>query len=298
MSAEAAVFATRYVAAVGVGVLLYDHLLTLAEEIDLMWLNPAAGLGYRIIFFVDRYLTEAVSLYTAYSKSFLVGLSLILTHVPSDHCQKFFWILALTTTIFTTLSNFVLAIRVYTLWDGRRAIKWLLICSFGAALPVSLVFTIFSAQELQSSVAYNPLIRMCVVLEKPSALPVVLGVWVAFDFFIIILTIYNALEKPHQTQAEIMTTLQHDGAKMFLVSETTSSLSLQKFKQSLSAYYAILRLANLIVAIVGDAAYCLATFTILWAMCSVVTSRMQLRVERLRFTRFGGDLLPTNFLHM
>ncbi|KAJ7085864.1 hypothetical protein C8R43DRAFT_1142487 [Mycena crocata] len=258
MSAEASVFATRYVSAVGVTVLLYDHCLTAGEEFDSIWRNPAAGLGYRAIFLVNRYLTEVVSF-----------------------CRTFLWILALTTTVFTTLSNFILAMRVYTLWDHRPAIKWLLLATFGAALPILMVFSIFSAREIQSFVPYNPILRMCIVTEKPWALPFVLGVWVVFDFSIVILTVCNALQRPHQTQADVMTTLQHDGAKMFI-----------------SLLCKFLRIGNLIVAIAGDATYCFVTFTVLWAMCSVVTSRMQLRVERLRFTRFGGDLLPINFLHM
>ncbi|KAJ7141504.1 hypothetical protein C8R44DRAFT_932190, partial [Mycena epipterygia] len=272
--------------------LLYDHVLTLGEEITLIWLNPAAGLGYRIIFIVDRYLTEAVSLYAAYSKSPFFFLCYILT--PCFYCRTFLWVLAITTTIFTSLSNFVLAMRVYTLWDHRRAIKWLLMCTFGAALPASLVFSILSAQEIQSFAAYNPFIRTCVITEKPWALPFVLAIWVFFDFFIILLTLYNAMERPHRNQAEVMTSMQHDGAKMFVV------ISITRFEATHADICAqsVLRLVNLTVAIVGDATYCFVTFTLLWAMLSVVTSRMQLRVERLRFTRFGGDLLPLNFMQL
>jgi hypothetical protein len=57
---------------VGLTVLLFDHILTFREEIDLIWLNPAAGLGYRTIFIFNRYVTEAVSIYAAYSKPFIL----------------------------------------------------------------------------------------------------------------------------------------------------------------------------------------------------------------------------------
>jgi hypothetical protein len=88
MSAEASIFATRYVSgrlnnsepalavglywmvAIGVTVLLYDHVLTAGEELSLIWFSPAAGLGYRLMFIVNRYLTEAISLYAAYSELF------------------------------------------------------------------------------------------------------------------------------------------------------------------------------------------------------------------------------------
>ncbi|KAF7361631.1 hypothetical protein MVEN_00506400 [Mycena venus] len=158
--------------------------------------------------------------------------------------------------------------RIYTLWDHRKRIKWFLVCTFGAALPTSMVFSVFSAMQIQTLAAYSPFIHMCMVTEKPWALPVVLGVWVVFDFSLIILAFFNALEQPHQRQADVMVTLKHDGAKMF-------------------GCLFVLRLGNLIAAIVADAAYCFVTFTLLWAMCSIVTSRLQLRVERLRFSRFG-----------
>ncbi|KAJ7045828.1 hypothetical protein C8F04DRAFT_1249202 [Mycena alexandri] len=194
MSAEAAVLATRYVSAVGITALLYDHVLTSGDELWLIWLNPAAGVKYRAIFVFNRYVTEGVSLYAAYTFAF-----------------------------------------------------------------------------------YDLLIHMCGVTQKPWALPVVLGVWVSFDFLVIILAVCNALEMPHHTDAEVMASLQQDGARMFVC-------------------LLALRLANFIVALVADPAYCFVTFTVLWAMCSIVTSRLQLRVERLRITRwrFGG--LPMNFI--
>lgn len=73
--------------------------------------------------------------------------------------------------------------------------------------------------NLDIPAVYNPFIRICAITQKPWALPFVLTIWVFFDFFIILLTLYNAMERPHRNQAEVMTSLQHDGAKMFVVSD-------------------------------------------------------------------------------
>jgi hypothetical protein len=110
---------------------------------------------------------------------------------------------------------------------------------------------------------------MCAITQKPSALPIVLGIWVIFDLFIVILTVYNALEQPRRNQVEVMTTLQHDGAKMFAVSvHHRRRLYLTKPSSVpfmhvdfilLEVTYAylqlVLRLGNLIVAIVGDVCF-------------------------------------------
>jgi hypothetical protein len=39
----------------------------------------------------------------------------------------------------------------------------------------------------------------------------------SFDLFIIIMAIFNALDRPYQRQADVMTSLQNDGARMFVV---------------------------------------------------------------------------------
>ncbi|KAJ7187949.1 hypothetical protein C8R46DRAFT_1241434 [Mycena filopes] len=264
MSIEAAVFATRYVSAVGVTALLYDHVLTSGDELWLIWLNPAAGLDHRAIFIFNRYVTAAVSIYAAYMLS---GGSFNVTD------EVFLWVLAVTTTLFTSLSNFVLAMRVYILWDRRERIKWVLLYTFGAALAISLVFSVITVLQIQGSAVYNVLIHMCGVTQKPWALAVVLGVWVLFDFLIIVLAVCNALEVPHHTQTDVVIALEHDGARMFLG-------------------LLLLRIANFVVAILAHPTYCFVTFTVLWAMCSIVTSRLQLGVERLRFTRPA----PVHFL--
>ncbi|KAJ7747239.1 hypothetical protein B0H16DRAFT_1851222 [Mycena metata] len=289
MSAEGAIFATRYVSAVGVTTLLYDHVLTSGDEFSLIWLNPAAGVKYRAIFVFNRYVTEAVSLYAAYmlsggSFNVTTELSKISLGTRGGYLPFYFFIKLSVTTpfrvfLFTdSVLKVILAMRVYTLWDYRDKIKWFLLGTFGAAFTISLAFSIVTVLQVQSSSAfYDLVIRMCGITQKPWALSVVLGVWVLFDFLVIILAVANALEIPHHTDAEVMASLQQDGARMFLC-------------------LLALRLGNFIVLLVADPAYCFVTFTVLWAMCSIVSSRLQLRVERLRFTRsrFGG--LSTHFI--
>jgi hypothetical protein len=88
------------------------------------------------------------------------------------------------------------------------------------------------------------------------------------DLFIIVMTIFSALERPYQKQADVVTTLQKDGAKMFLVSfqfRTYVRVDAQAILQCLfgelhgcclDARYSpislVLRTINLIMSIVGD----------------------------------------------
>ncbi|KAJ7917188.1 hypothetical protein B0H13DRAFT_2657922, partial [Mycena leptocephala] len=230
MSLEASVFATRYVSAIGVAALLYDHVLTLDDEIQCIWLNPATGVGNRLSFLVNRYLTECVVLAVAYAFSGnSEGLTTrvrysVLLPTYSDFCQIFIWMFAICSTIFVAVSHFIIIARVYTLWDRRPVIKWILSGSFGVAITVSMAFCILAAHQVQPFLTYNEFIHMCTFSQKPRALPFMLGTLTVFDLFIIVMTIINAFHKPYQNQAEVMTSLQRDGARMFVIKGVSSTV--------------------------------------------------------------------------
>ncbi|KAF7360507.1 hypothetical protein MVEN_00781500 [Mycena venus] len=274
MSLASSVLANRYLSAVGAVVLVYDHLWTLAEEIRLIWLNSETGVGNRIGFIVNRYITEILALYVVFGKSPRVAsCGTLIAHLYSTQWRK----LQLTrkATIFTAISHCIVTARVYTLWDRRPLIKWILMSSFAVGISLSFVFALLTADQAQ--LESN---GMCAFVNKPWALPYSLGALTGLDFFIIIMTLFNALDRPRQKQAEIITNLQKDGAKFFVG-------------------LFCLRLLNLLMSIFGDATFCFVTVTIVWSMCSIVTTHVQLRFEDLRFIHHaatvGGEVELLNY---
>ncbi|KAJ7278800.1 hypothetical protein C8J57DRAFT_1573568 [Mycena rebaudengoi] len=284
---EASIFATRYISAIGISALFYDHALTIGDEIHLIWRNAAAGIGNRIGFIINRYISEAMTIYVAYMLSGgshglddeLSGLHLDICGGLNNICGCFPLVASWVTYIPVVIMS-----RLYTLWDHRERIKWILMSAFGIAISLSMAFSILAAHQVQPFLKYNPFIHMCVFAKKPWALPFMLGSLTVFDFFIIVMTVVNALDRPHQTQAEVMTSIQHDGARMFIYYPNLCPvplLTILNISEQL-----VLRLIALIMAIVGDPSDCFVTLSIVWAMCSVVNSRLQLRVEGLRFISF------------
>ncbi|KAJ7489651.1 hypothetical protein B0H11DRAFT_2191778, partial [Mycena galericulata] len=257
---EASVLATRYVSSVSLAILVYDHALTFRGEVTAIWMNTGTGVGNRIGFMVNRYLTTAMVAYVSYMLS---GLS---SGVTTRACRVFIWLFAIASTVFVAISHFIIMARVYTLWDRRILIKWILIVSFSVAISISMAFSILAVHQVQPFLEYTIFLHMCSFTQKPWALSFMLGALTVFDFFIIILTIFNALDRPHQKQAEVMTALQVDGALMF-------------------TGIFVLRFISLMMAIFGDPTNCFVTLSLVWAMCSIVNSRIQLRVEGLRFIR-------------
>ncbi|KAJ7453617.1 hypothetical protein B0H11DRAFT_270875 [Mycena galericulata] len=254
MSIAAPVFAARYISAICVAAILYDHALTLRGEICHIWLNSAAGIGNRIGFLVNRYMSESIIIYVAYMDSGESrGITDQLQCIRLDIHHRLH-------SIRSGIPLFIIVVRIYTLWDRRQQIKWILGIAFGVAISISFSFSVLSAQQIQSFVEYNTGIHMSFFQQQPQT---------GFDLFIIIMTVINALDRPYQKQAEVMTSLQHDGARMFVC-------------------LFLLRLTSLIMSIVGDSKYFYVTLIIGWAMCSIVNSRIQLRIEGLRFIRFTG----------
>ncbi|KAJ7457992.1 hypothetical protein B0H11DRAFT_2319638 [Mycena galericulata] len=230
MSIAAPVFAARYISAICVAAILYDHALTLRGEICHIWLNSAAGIGNRIGFLVNRYMSESIIIYVAYMDS---GES---RGITDQHNLELQCIRLDIHHRLHSIRSVIIVVRIYTLWDRRQQIKWILGIAFGVAISISFSFSVLSAQQIQSFVEYNTGIHMCVFLKKPWALKFALAALTGFDLFIIIMTVINALDRPYQKQAEVMTSLQHDGARMFVC-------------------LFLLRLTSLIMSIVGDSKY-------------------------------------------
>ncbi|KAK7059983.1 hypothetical protein R3P38DRAFT_2838845 [Favolaschia claudopus] len=268
----APIFATRYISAICVSALFYDHLLTLEREILLVWLNSLAGMWNRFGFIVNRYLTEAVAIYVGYLYS---GVGQGITNEIS--CQASVWIFTICNSLFIAVSYFLIMWRVYTLWDRRPFIKWILLGVFFVSMIIAVVFGILCAIQMQASVSSNPVIRMCTLTQKPWGLKYTLAALTGFDLFIIVMSIINALDKPHKRQADVMTSLQHDGARMFV-------------RRLMASFPVVLRLISLIIAIVGNETNFFGAILISWSMCSIASSRIQLRVESLRFYRLTTPL--------
>ncbi|KAJ7760058.1 hypothetical protein DFH07DRAFT_1023079 [Mycena maculata] len=256
MSFAASVLANRYVSVSGVAALLYDHALTFEDEVRLVWLNPASTIAYRLGYIVNRYVTEALAIYVvyvlsggAYSEDEAPNLALSDIHLDS---------------VFICIGMHVELTLLYSLWDHRQAIKWILGGGTAIAISICLAFMVVTANDAQVISG-----ALCAIAKKPWALPYAFGALTILDLFVIAMSVLNALDRPYQRQADIMKNLQRDGAVMFL-------------------FLFFLRVLNLVLSIVGNATYCFVTATLVWSMCCIVTSRIQLRVEALRFIRFTG----------
>ncbi|KAJ7218464.1 hypothetical protein GGX14DRAFT_437131 [Mycena pura] len=259
-SMEGSILALRFMSAVAVSALFCDHVLTLGDEIELIWYNRLAKPGNRVAFILNRYLTEIMVCYVAYVMS---GAS---ENMGIQGCHIFMWLFTVCSILFVGGSHAVLMGQLYILWDRRTTMKWIISGSFVIAMLVATLFFVLSAIGVQASTAYSTQIHMCVFTKKPWAMDFSLGVLTFFDLFIILMTVANGFHRPYKTESDVLLALLRDGAAMFVA-------------------LFVLRCVNLLMGLFGNPSNTFVTMIFIWSMCSVVSSRIQLRVEALNIDR-------------
>uniref|UniRef100_A0A0W0FVQ9 DUF6533 domain-containing protein n=1 Tax=Moniliophthora roreri TaxID=221103 RepID=A0A0W0FVQ9_MONRR len=238
-------FLARYVAAVSLVAFAYDHLLTLDREIQHIWGNRNRGIIPKVVWIMNRYLTEAIIIYMAYvdlqrlwtlsrmlsPRSPLTFQFLIDTVIV--RCKRLIWVLAISGTVFVSTTHFIAVLRLFNLWDRQKKIANVLISGFMISLLTSAALTIYKTLQSQDALFFFPPIQTCVLSTTPKNLAPFLAIWLGFDIFLIIVAFYNALDRPHRTHVEVIDVILRDGALLLI------------------AVFAI-RLIPLVLSIVGD----------------------------------------------
>ncbi|KAJ7437586.1 hypothetical protein B0H11DRAFT_1935879 [Mycena galericulata] len=160
----------RYFSAVAFIALVFDHIITLDQEIITIWTNPNVRWHSKAAFLINRYLTEAIIAYVVYRTSLSTSPKTI------------------------------------------TAMLGVLVRSYGNFHSPS-----YSAQSF-------------------------------FDFALMTLVLFNAMDRPRLTHVEMISGLQKDGAGFFLVSFSRSSCP-SKIDVISERDLSALRLIDLIISI-------------------------------------------------
>ncbi|KAF8976864.1 hypothetical protein BDQ17DRAFT_1267057, partial [Cyathus striatus] len=127
--------------ATAASVLVWDHILTIEREVRYIWFNKGIRLRSQLLFAMNRYATTVMILYMAYV---------------------------------------IIILRIYTLWDKRRKVAYILVGAFFTAISITTAFTSL------------------------------------FDLFIVVMVTFNVLDRPRTFQVKVLHELQRDGFRMFL----------------------------------------------------------------------------------
>ncbi|KAF8993418.1 hypothetical protein BDQ17DRAFT_1546046 [Cyathus striatus] len=269
--------ASRYLTGGALAVLLWDHLTTLDREVQLIW-NSRGRSRWMLkgAFAFNRYVNEGFLLFIAYVSSGIQTPSLDLYASVHQELLSYFMFVAFCGTIAAEISQFVFVLRVYALTDQRRSIFYWLTGGFVIAVSFSQVFAVLTMVKLKDEFLFViPGFNACIAFQKPKYLVAVLAPMCAFDIFIIILTIYNALDRPHRNNAELINNLFKDGAKFFLANTA-------------------IHLVDLFTAIFCTPDKILLLLFTFWALGSVLISRLHFKMEKFTNLKYNSLVYPTD----
>ncbi|KAK0243440.1 hypothetical protein EDD85DRAFT_815071 [Armillaria nabsnona] len=262
-TSPAAFLAVRYSPTAAACLMIWDHLLTLDQEIDAIWIPRNKGYLPKLIYVLNRYLAEGVLLYTAYVWG---GYSHSLTDAVSSgvlliHCTRVLWLFTVSSTVMVGLLQFIIAMRVYKSWDNQKRAGCVLLVAFSACISAAIVLTVITVIIFLMSkrlITVPHLGNVCFVRGMPRTVPALLATLLAFDVLIVLMVLYRALEKPRRTHIEAINSFHRDGARLYLV---------------------LLWLLLLIVSIISENEINLSAS---WALNTNIGCRVHLRVEGLK----------------
>ncbi|KIK59989.1 hypothetical protein GYMLUDRAFT_85547 [Collybiopsis luxurians FD-317 M1] len=256
----------RYLTGVALVLIIYNHLLTLNEEIETIW---TTGRNYlqKLTFALNRYGVETIVIYSAY----VYGGSA--TRLDDNVCHLFNWIFAVAGMGITVITQSFITLRVYRAWDKRRGTSIALLVVFVIFIAASIPNAVLSILEIQQATHFFPEISACAILTIPPFFPVTLGIFLLLDLVIVTLAIFYALERPYRTNVDVLDSLHRDGAKLFIALRNQAICSL--------------RLISLVISVVGEPSDCYGVLCLVWTLMSIINSHFQMRVEGLKNYNFG-----------
>ncbi|KAH9920290.1 uncharacterized protein B0H18DRAFT_1106289 [Fomitopsis serialis] len=281
------VLATRYLSGAAITCSLYDHALCIGAEIRVFWQQKRSFLPILVV--LSTYLMEASTIVIAYTTvgapQFLVSPQLLaiygrllepsrelkssekspcrlamLNGADNPRCEALIIVIGVSTTMVAGCQELVLFLRVHTIWDNRKEVKYALLFGFVVCYGVSIAFALVTMLDLAGKLQYNGQLKSCTLPEKPKYMPGVWGAMIAYDIYVFALIVLNALNQPRKRNIEILDNLRRDGLMV------------------LTAIF-FLRISKLSVSIVGNASETFLLPVISWAFETRMMYRLFLKVR-------------------
>ncbi|KAI0042704.1 hypothetical protein FA95DRAFT_1564034 [Auriscalpium vulgare] len=246
--------ASAYLSVAGFVVLLYDFLLTFADEVEYIW--KARTTLPKILFLINRYVVPAMLLGSTYAFS---GIGH--PHLTDQSCRALSGMGLYVGILSMANGNFIVLLRLWVLWERRvRLVAWTL---YLFVLTVLSTFGIMTWVVLQmaDNLFYSPVLNAC-ILEKRLHTTALWIPGVLFEVMIFVTTWYNALNRPRVGNEQLRYALYRDGIFYFLI-------------------LMFLRISNLVLAITAPLSATLIGLFFIWSATTVTVSRLVLNLRRV-----------------
>jgi len=245
--------ACKYTAAAGLAFLLYDHIISFSDEVELVW--KAKWTFAKAIFLLLRYAVPCAFIVHNYQ---LAGLNLV--QKPNSFCQVWFNIMVCLGMMTVAIGNFLVLLRLWLLRNRNRRFIFFTLILFVIANLASIACVVIVLVNVNSSMMYDPGLRMCVMAHR-GLIGLLFAPAVIFDGIALVATLWNALGRPRCQQMSLMQYLRQDGFIFVLL-------------------LFLMRAINFFTSLFGPLHIIFLTIYIIWATTTVTVSWLVLDLRR------------------
>ncbi|KAJ7142928.1 hypothetical protein C8R44DRAFT_761407 [Mycena epipterygia] len=249
---------TRYVGAAGFMILVYDHLLTLDDEVKYIWSAPSTLAKW--LFLILRYMVPIFV-----SAQMIADSGVAPVTISDTVCKGWIVFQTYAGVLSISISNFLVLMRIWTtLPRGHRIITWSLVLFFIVQLANFIVTTWLTVYNIPL-INFQPMAGLCGFTAKPNTV----GLWVpglGFEIIVFVTVCWNALERPRALQSP----------------DADPAVSRLLFRDGV-AYFIILfglRLTNVVFAIVTPTSLVFVAIYFTWSCTTLTTSRLIINSRR------------------
>ncbi|KAI0373499.1 hypothetical protein BV20DRAFT_740331 [Pilatotrama ljubarskyi] len=242
--------AARYMSAVGLIVLLYDHCLTLADEVAYIWPAPATFAKYT--FLLNRYAVLGTLLAVAYE---MCGF------VDTPFSDLFVFTCSMLAIISVGIANLLILQRVVILWEHRPIILKIMTTGYLLSFTLQVVTMVLTLVNVLPNIQWGGPLGMCVATKSSHVLVAVWASPLVFEMFVLTSTALNALDRPRTVELPIIKALHSDGLGFFLA-------------------ITCCRILNLVLAALSRPSLTFLGVFFIWAMTTTILNRLLLHLRR------------------
>ncbi|EJD35174.1 hypothetical protein AURDEDRAFT_175751 [Auricularia subglabra TFB-10046 SS5] len=147
-----------YMHVAAICVFIYDHLTTLADEVNTIW--PAPCTAGKVFFLIERYLTWPELILTLYME---------FGNLEAHVCHGFFTYIVWSVVFAIVVTDMILVLRTWALWGGKRVI----LVSLAILLVImTAAFSVIVAAYIKKTVFVRasqlvPSLKGCVIAQSP-----------------------------------------------------------------------------------------------------------------------------------
>jgi len=245
--------ASQYVSAAGLVILLWDHILTLPDEVPLIWM---ARLSIpKVLFLFNRYMVPFAMIVQTHEFS---GLT---PHLSLSFCKVWYAIAVAIGMLSIATSNFLILLRLWVLWDRSPRLALGTLTFFIVTQLVALSFAGYVIYDMLPTLAFDPISHVCMPMSKPKFV-MLWSPGLAFELMVFSAAVWNALDRPRSRNAQMAKIMYRDGSLYFF------------------CLFA-LRLVNLLLCALAPVSLTFLGVFFIWSISNITLARLILNLRRL-----------------